>query len=236
MQRRATTGTERGEASMLRRIPEPQHEDHFADTEAARGYAQEAGGSTRRYDAFLRRLDKLGIRGRFLDVGAGPGVLATRIAERYPEVSVTALEISDAMVELGREYVANKGLSERITYLQGDAQDARLLRSLGGFDLVYCTYTLHHFRDPVSAMESFLAAAGPAGHVYLLDLRRVWWLYWIPKRNGFLDSIRAAYRVPEAKAMFEGLGRRLDVKSTLPCLLEILVRPQSSDAGSKTAN
>ncbi len=211
---------------MPRRIPEPQEEDHFEDFEAARRYAREAEGGTGRYRACLRRLDKLGVRGRFLDVGAGPGVLATLIAEKYPDVSVTALDISEPMVELGRAYVSKKGLSDRITYQKGDILNAKLMERLGRFDLVYSSYTLHHFRDPVAAMDVFLSAAGQTGHVYLLDLRRVWWLHWIPNRNGFLDSVRAAYLPQEARDMFAALGGRLEVKSGFPFLLEVIVHPE----------
>ena len=75
-----------------------------------------------------------------------------------------------------------------------------------------------------------MSAAGQTGRVYLLDLRRVWWLYLIPKRDGFYDSIRTAHLPQEVADMFGALGRRLAVKATFPFLPEVLVHPQPRDS------
>jgi hypothetical protein len=55
---------------MFKRKIEINHEEAFEGLEAARKYAEEAQKSTMRYQAFLERLKSLGIKGRYLDVGA----------------------------------------------------------------------------------------------------------------------------------------------------------------------
>ena len=42
--------------------------------------------------------------------------------------------------------------------------------------------------------------------LYILDLRRVWWLYLLPGNGGFISSIRASYRPDEIKDIFTDLG------------------------------
>jgi len=64
--------------------------------------------SMMRYKAFLANLQSLNIKGKYLEVGAGPGVLTVEIARTYPGVEITALELLPDMVRVGREYVARK--------------------------------------------------------------------------------------------------------------------------------
>jgi ubiquinone/menaquinone biosynthesis C-methylase UbiE len=120
---------------VFKRNVEIHQEEVFGGLEAARRYAETAQKSTRRYMAFLERLEALGIEGRYLDVGAGPGILTGLVAQQFPQVEMTALEPSEAMVSVGRDYLKSRGLEGRINYVTGDAADAALLQSLGKFDL-----------------------------------------------------------------------------------------------------
>jgi len=66
-------------------------EEAFAGLEAAKEYAESTKESTMRYRAFLGNLKSLSIQGKYLDVGAGTGNLATIIAQNNPDVEITAL-------------------------------------------------------------------------------------------------------------------------------------------------
>jgi len=82
----------------------------------------------------------LNIKGKFLEIGAGPGILTVEIARTYSEVEITALELLPDMVTVGQEYVAENNLENRIEFVVGDVEDEKLVHSLGEFDLVYSTY------------------------------------------------------------------------------------------------
>jgi SAM-dependent methyltransferase len=205
-----------------RRRVEAHHPDSFTSLEAARRYAGQAGKSTIRYRDFLNKLKKLDLGGRYLEVGPGPGILAAMIAAQVPGVQITGLEQSPDMAEVGREYVAGKGLGDRIRFVVGDAMDADLIASLGTFDLVYSTYSLHEWDDPRRVIAGLLPAIADGGALFLHDLRRVWWLYWLPSRSGFFTSIRAAYTPGEVRVMFREAGlSRHEVKPILFMLAAI---------------
>ena len=178
---------------MFKRKVETYQEEAFEGIEAAKQYAEGARKSTFRYRAFLNHLQSLGIEGRYLDVGAGPGILAGIIAQNNPDVEITALEVSADMVAVGKNYLKSKGLQDRIEFVIGDATDEGLMKELGKFDLVYSTYSLHHWENPPKAIDNFMTSLADKGVLFIYDLRRVWWLYWVPIQNGFFNSIRAAY-------------------------------------------
>jgi ubiquinone/menaquinone biosynthesis C-methylase UbiE len=211
---------------MFERKPEMHEEEFFASRERARAYAGMAEKSGFMYRDFLKGLAALEPAGRVLDVGAGPGVLASLVAQQHPEVHITALEVSDQMVEAGREYVAQKGHQERIQFVQGNAANQEVVRGLGTFDLVYCTYTLHHFKAPERVLKNLLSVVQDPGTLHIYDLRRVWWLYWIPLRSGFIDSIRAAYVASEVQDLAQRVTtlQTYEVKNHFPFHLSLTIR------------
>ena len=86
---------------MFERKVEKHQEEYFVGLESARSFAESAEKSAIRYQAFLDRLIALEIKGKYLDVGAGAGNLAARIAKSNPDVEITALEISTDMITVG---------------------------------------------------------------------------------------------------------------------------------------
>lgn len=146
----------------------------FAGLEEAREFAAGAEKATMRYRAFLENLERLQIPGRYLDVEAGPGIVAAMVARRRPEVKITGLELSEAMVAVGQEYVARHGLQDRIEFVQGDAADTALLQSLGKFDLIYSTFSLHEWAEPRPIIDNLLLGLAARGVLFIHDLRRVW--------------------------------------------------------------
>jgi len=202
---------------MPKRIVE-EREQVFVGIESARAYAQEARSPFMRmgYNVIVRGINRRGATGKFLDVGAGPAVLTTMVAQAIPKAHITAVEFSPAMIAVAKEQVESEGLANRIKLVEGDATDAELLSQLGQFDLVYSTYSLHHWDDPESVIENLLSAVAPGGALLIHDLRRVWWLYWIPSQDGFITSIRAAYTPAEIRDLLTGKGiDRYELKSGL---------------------
>jgi SAM-dependent methyltransferase len=213
------------EETMFERKVEMHQEEAFAGLEAAKEYAKSTETSTMRYRAFLSNLQALSIQGKYLDVGAGTGNLAATIAQNNPDVEITALEISADMVTVGEEYVRNKGLGGQIKFIRGDAVGKETMNELGEFDLVYSTYSLHHWENPRKVIDNLMSSLGDNGVLYLFDLRRVWWLYWIPIRNGFFNSIRAAYVRREIEEMLTGFRPECyEIKHEFPFMQSVIIK------------
>ena len=102
------------------------------------------------YGGMVKRVRGLKVSGRFLEMGAGPGFLAMMLAREYPAIKITAVDLSPDMVEVAKEYIARYKLADRISYVVGDVGDRELMQSLGKYNFVYSTLSLHqrhHSRD-----------------------------------------------------------------------------------------
>ena len=117
--------------------------------------------------------------GKLLEVGSGPGRLAVRLAREAPNITLTGVDISEAMVERAARRVAGADLSERVRFEVGDV--AALPLSDGEFDGVVSTLSLHHWSDPSRGLAELHRVLKPGGEARIYDLAH--WL-WLPARGG----------------------------------------------------
>ena len=175
-----------------------EHSQHYAETHRNHRQLQ--------YKALLKDIQAFNISGHYLEVGVGPGTLATMIAEHNPSVCITAIDLSPDMVSVAKEHIKEKNLQDRIQYVIGDVNDASVMEGLSKFDLVYSAFSLHHWKDPENSIRNLWNAVRPNGVLYVYDLKRVWWLYFLPLNSGFIESIRASYMPNEIGSFFQKLG------------------------------
>lgn len=225
---------------MFARKPESEEEWNavFSDPATAQRYARKSEKTApMMYGAFLNELAALvsslsspspgSAREALhvLDVGAGPGVLTSMVAAHYPHAQITALEPSPSMIAAGEEYIKQKGLAERVRFAAGNAMSRNDLHPLGTFDLVYCVYTLHFFKQPEQAIHNLLGLLNAEGALCFFDMQRVWWLAWMPGNDTFRRSLRASYTPREVRAIFERAGiSSYELKTIFPFLLSVVVR------------
>jgi predicted O-methyltransferase YrrM len=160
------------------------------------------------FNAFLKELESLRMHKRFLEIGSGTGFLTTLVAKKAPHARITALELSPEMVHSARLHVKEEGLDDRVQIIQGNAESTGMLQSLGPFDLVYSTFSLHHWKRPLRVIKNLYHTVADKGTLFIHDLIRVWWLYHLPPKSGFLESVRAAYAPKEIQTMFNQLDIR----------------------------
>ena len=209
----------------MKRIAE-SHQDYFFDKENATKYLNDAKSASKaRFSNFLSSLKKLDIKGRYLEIGSGPGVLTQIVATQHPATEIIANDISPEMIELAQQDLADN-LKTRIIYKIGDACDINSIKDLGKFDLIYSTFTLHHWDNAELAIKNLYSMLNTDGILYIHDLKRVFWLYYIKLESGFFNSIRAAYRPAEIRTMLNKKGiKNYKIKTIFPYFMQfILIR------------
>ncbi|MFP3928745.1 MAG: class I SAM-dependent methyltransferase [Desulfobacteraceae bacterium] len=175
------------------------------------------------YRGMLKTIRKLNPGGRCLEVGAGPGFLSMMIAEQLPELHITALDLSPDMKTVAEEFIREKNLESRITYLTADAADPRLQEKLGAFDLVCTAFSLHHWKRPEEAVTNLWGMVRPGGALCILDFRRIGWLCSLPIKWHELESMKEAYKTGELKALLQKAGiSKIRVKKPFPFLFHIV--------------
>src|ERR1039458_3877963 len=76
---------------------------------------------------------------RVLDLGAGTGLLASAVAEAYPDAELVLLDGSQAMLEQARGL-----MGERASYLTSQLEEAL---PAGPWDAVVSALAIHHLHD-----------------------------------------------------------------------------------------
>jgi tRNA (cmo5U34)-methyltransferase len=105
-----------------------------------------------------------------LDVGCGAGNYTLKLLEKLPDLDVTLIDLSGAM--LNRAVARAKPLTAgRITPLQGDVREISL--GDGSFDVIVAAAVLHHLRTDSeweAVFASFHRALRPGGSIWISDL------------------------------------------------------------------
>jgi len=158
------------------------------------------------YRGIVKDVRDLNLSGKFLEMGAGPGFLSVMMAQKYPDVTITAVDISPGMAEVANEYIVESKLENRVRYSVGDVGDEKLMQSLGKFDLVYYAFSLHDWKPPDDAIRNLWNAVGENGVLYLYDFKRLGFLRFLPIKDEGLESMKAAYSPDEIKAVFQRTG------------------------------
>jgi tRNA (cmo5U34)-methyltransferase len=92
------------------------------------------------YDAAVAALDLIGAPPkRVLDLGAGTGYLAVRVAAAHPDAELVLLDGAPAMLDQARAR-----LGDRARYVVGDLRDAL---PAGGFCAIVSALAIHHIDD-----------------------------------------------------------------------------------------
>lgn len=81
--------------------------------------------------------------GCVLDLGSGSARYLAHLAQRRPDAVITGIDLSDRMLSVGRETLAEEGLDGRVRLLRGDMTDFQELVP-AEIDLVSCVFALHH--------------------------------------------------------------------------------------------
>lgn len=97
---------------------------------------------------------------KMLDLGGGPGLMGIAILSRHPSMEAVLFD-QPAVVNVTKEFIAEYGLSERMTTIDGDY----LNDPIGsGYDLVLASCTLNFAKDCMDEMvKKIYNALNPGG-------------------------------------------------------------------------
>jgi ubiquinone/menaquinone biosynthesis C-methylase UbiE len=201
----------------MKRIEEHQ-EETITDIESAKEYFNSVIKKVKLYGNLIKQIKLLNVNGRYLELGSGPCILTALLAESIPGIHITAVDISNHMTEIARKYIKDKNLDDKISVITGDPTDESMLKKLGKFDLVYSSYSMHHWKETEKIIHNIYNVVNMNGILAIADLRRIWWLYYLPiDDNWFISSIRASYTLSEVKSILKKLNiEKYKVKNIFP--------------------
>ncbi|MFJ5486534.1 bifunctional demethylmenaquinone methyltransferase/2-methoxy-6-polyprenyl-1,4-benzoquinol methylase UbiE [Hansschlegelia beijingensis] len=107
-----------------------------------------------------------------LDVAGGTGDIAFRAIDAGGTgVAVTVLDINGAMLEVGAARAAKKRLSDRVTFIQGNAEDLPLPDR--SFDAVTIAFGIRNVPRIPLALKEMRRVLKPGGRLLVLEFSKV---------------------------------------------------------------
>ncbi|MFI9742287.1 class I SAM-dependent methyltransferase [Streptomyces sp. NPDC052494] len=107
-----------------------------------------------------------GVR-RVLDIGSGPGVVTSLLAEAFPAAETVAVDGSPELLVRARDRAESRGLGARVSTLHAELPEA--IGTLGEADLVWAGNSLHHIGDQRAALAEFAGILRPGGLIALAE-------------------------------------------------------------------
>jgi len=118
-------------------------------------------------DEYLHALELRGNES-VLDLGCGTGVIARAFASRAGFTgSITAIDISPYLVEIGRCLASEEGLAGKIDFLSGDAHS--IVEMQAQFDVVVMHTLVSHVVDPATVWQEARRLLRPNGRIVVFD-------------------------------------------------------------------
>jgi demethylmenaquinone methyltransferase/2-methoxy-6-polyprenyl-1,4-benzoquinol methylase len=104
-----------------------------------------------------------------LDVATGTGDLALA-AMRIDPVKITGIDISQKMLEIGREKIRKKGLSGKIELLQADSENIPFGDDI--FDVAMVAFGVRNFSDPLKGLNEMRRVIRKEGMILVLEFSK----------------------------------------------------------------
>ncbi|MCQ2212734.1 MAG: bifunctional demethylmenaquinone methyltransferase/2-methoxy-6-polyprenyl-1,4-benzoquinol methylase UbiE [Bacteroidaceae bacterium] len=166
--------------------------------------------------AYLKPFCKKGCS--ILDIATGTGDFAILADQKLQPAQVVGCDISEGMMQIGREKVEKLGLSDRITFCNEDC--ANLSFQDNRFDAVISAFALRNFQNLDQCLKEMHRVLAPDGHLSVVDLctpvsfpmKQLFWIYKkaiMPMLGALLSKDASAYSylpdtmdaVPQAEQM-----------------------------------
>jgi SAM-dependent methyltransferase len=150
-------------------------------------------------------LPHLGPGQSLLDIGCGPATITVDLAARISPGSVTAVETSDAVLNLARAEAERRGASN-VLFVVSDVHALDFPDET--FDVVHAHQVLQHVADPVQALREMRRVCVPGGIVAARDADYAGFIWFprVPLLDRWSDLYQAAAR---ANGGEPDAGRRL---------------------------
>lgn len=141
-------------------------------------------GSHRLIKRFAIELSALRSGHKVLDLAGGTGDFSIQFSPIVGKAGQVILaDINDAMLQVGRDRIIDKGLSENVSFAQVNAE--LLPFADNSFDCICIAYGLRNVTDKDAALASMQRVLKPGGRVLVLEFSK--------PTNGFLEKAYDAY-------------------------------------------
>jgi SAM-dependent methyltransferase len=181
------------------------------------------------FDWVLDELDPY-LRGRLLEVGAGLGTITRKLVDRYPDLSIVALEPAENVFADLESYAA---LTPRVSALRQTLAEYGPEQA-GGFDAVLYLNVLEHIADDKRELRLAARTLRPGGALLVFGPALEWLYSELDYRAGHYRrySLRRLRALASAAGFKVVSARYFDMLGVLPYLMVYRLARHDDIAGS----
>jgi demethylmenaquinone methyltransferase/2-methoxy-6-polyprenyl-1,4-benzoquinol methylase len=106
---------------------------------------------------------------KILDIACGTGDLAIAALKLDPEY-ITGIDISQKMIDLGREKIKKRGFSEKIDLLTGDSE--KICFDDNSFDVAMAAFGVRNFSEPMKGLAEMKRVIRKGGLIMILEFSK----------------------------------------------------------------
>ena len=169
-----------------------------------------------------------------LDIATGTGDLAVLAYKLLKPEKILAIDLSEKMMEVGRQKVAKEKLSSVISFEKQDCMELEI--SDNSFEAAMVAFGVRNFENLDKGLKEILRVLKPGGQLMILELstpksfpmKQAYWLYsriFIPTVGRLISKDKAAYSY---------LPKSIEVFSQGKEMVEILTKNGFKKASFKT--
>jgi demethylmenaquinone methyltransferase/2-methoxy-6-polyprenyl-1,4-benzoquinol methylase len=120
----------------------------------------------------IRELESIAPPKRVLDVATGTADVALQTIKQLKinDLKIIGLDLSAEMLNIGRQKVAQKGLSDRIELIQGDSEKLPFENNI--FDAVTVAYGVRNFENLERGLTEIGRVLQPEGKIVVLEFSK----------------------------------------------------------------
>jgi len=107
---------------------------------------------------------------QMLDIATGTGDLALEAYKQLKPDHIIGLDISQQMLEFGKEKISKKGLSDQISMVHGDSE--QLPYEKDRFDAITAAFGVRNFENVDKGLKEMLRVLKPGGKLVVLEFTR----------------------------------------------------------------
>ncbi len=146
---------------------------------------------------------------KVLDLATGTGDLGLMVLRKHPSATVTGLDPSPKMLEIGRQKAARKELTEKMSFECGDSQ--ALPFADNSFDRICMAFGIRNVPDRALALREMARVGKPGALVAILELSE-------PRNSGLFSKIASFHIhkiIPRIGALLSGSKEYLYLQESI---------------------
>lgn len=106
---------------------------------------------------------------QIIDIATGTGDFALALSKLDPQ-TIIGVDISEGMMNVGREKIKKKGLGHMISFEYGDSENLQFASNK--FDAVTCAYGVRNFENLEAGLREMCRVMRPGGRLAILEFSR----------------------------------------------------------------